>query len=197
VLLGVSRLEIVVKKLTPALIDSFLYFFDHVAFTDHPRWASCYCYFYRKDWAEGEWERRSGEQNRRDAVRAIESSEMNGYLAFLDGQPVGWCHANGTEHIVKGRKHLKREPGEKTGVFACFIIAPAHRGKGIATKLLQAACEEFRREGYTSVQAYPRKEGTSVFENYHGPLRMYLKNGFEIVEEADGYFVVQKRFLPV
>ena len=185
-------MEIAVKKLTPELAESFLHFFDHVAFQDNERWASCYCHYYRSSWGEGEWGQRSREENRQAAAKWIEAGGLNGYLAFSEGEPVGWCHANDANHVVKGADQ-PRDPAAKMGVFACFITAPDHRGKGIATALLRAACEGFRATGYSLAEGYPSKQGETVQDHYHGPLGMYEAQGFEVVRELEHCYVVQKR----
>lgn len=191
---GGAELKVEVKKLTPELTEAFLHFFDHVAFQDNERWASCYCHFYRREWAEGEWGQRSAEENRDAAVQWIKANGLNGYLAFADGEPVGWCHANDAGNVVKGN-HVEREPDAKTGVFACFIVAPDHRGQGIATQLLRAACEGFKEDGYAYVEGYPAKQGETVQDHYHGPLAMYEENGFVLVADYDDDNVVMRKAL--
>ena len=34
-----------IKTLNDETLEDYLYFFDHVAFADHPDWAGCYCTF--------------------------------------------------------------------------------------------------------------------------------------------------------
>ncbi|TCP58111.1 acetyltransferase (GNAT) family protein [Tumebacillus sp. BK434] len=184
-------MNVEVKKLTPDLAESFLHFFDHVAFQDNERWASCYCYFYRREWADGEWDGRSAEENREAAVQWIKANGLNGYLAFADGEPVGWCHANDAQNVVKSAD-VMREPEAKTGVFVCFIVAPDQRGKGIATALLRAACAGFKAEGYQYVEGYPNKRGETVQDHYHGPFSMYEENGFEVAEDCEDRVVMRK-----
>ena len=77
-------------------------------------------------------------------------------------------------------------------MFACFIVAPEHRGKGIATALLRAACEGFQADGYQYVEGYPVKRGVSVQDHYHGPYAMYEENGFEVAEDWEERVVMRK-----
>jgi hypothetical protein len=39
-------MTVTINPLTAELLDDFVCFFDQVAFTDNPDWASCYCYYY-------------------------------------------------------------------------------------------------------------------------------------------------------
>ena len=78
--------DLTVKELTPSLRDDFLLFFDNVAFADNPDWSDCYCYTYH-------FSDRGKAENRRAASNQIEESRIQGFLAYGDGNPVGWCNA--------------------------------------------------------------------------------------------------------
>jgi hypothetical protein len=41
--------DIIIKKLSPELVDDYLYFFDNIGFSDHKEWSWCYCTFYHFD----------------------------------------------------------------------------------------------------------------------------------------------------
>jgi ribosomal protein S18 acetylase RimI-like enzyme len=181
--------DIVIRKLSPQLMDDYLKFFDTVAFTDNPGWASCYCYFSHAPHQTEDWQTRTGVQNRDAAMDSIQRSRMSGYLAYSGGKPVGWCNAN-----IKTRfSTFENNVDESIGAIVCFIVGKDYRGQGIATRLLDAACEGFHRDGIRIVEAYPRTQAKSESANYHGPLEMYLRAGFEKVEEADGTITVRKR----
>jgi GNAT superfamily N-acetyltransferase len=174
--------DIRVKRLTPELIDDFLAFFDHVAFSDNPLHSRCYCQFYHTGCPKDEWERRTADENRRVTREMIVSGRMHGYLAYLGDRPVGWCHADAMASLTRLKEDCD-EPeyaGMKVGVIVCFLVAPEHRRQGVATRLMSRACADFLDQGYDIVEAYPRKEGKSDAENYLGPLEMYLNDGFEI-----------------
>jgi len=55
---------ITIRPLTAASLPDFLHFFDHVAFSDNPKWASCYCHFPHADHSRVEWKTRGAEENR-------------------------------------------------------------------------------------------------------------------------------------
>lgn len=187
-------MNITVKSLTPSLLDDFLYFFDQVAFTDNPEWASCYCHYYHYGCTNKEWRKRSKEENRSSTRQLILSGEMQGYLAYIDSKPAGWCNANNKTKYDRllAEKELLDSPAEKVGSIVCFLIAPGHRRKGLARQLFTEAMEGFKMKGYQYLEAYPRKKALTEAHHYHGTLSMYEKAGFTIYKELNDYYVVRK-----
>src|SRR4030042_1999813 len=166
-----------IEPLTPELVDDFLHFFDHVAFADNPDWASCYCYFFHVSQDDWEKRERTKEENREGARQLILAGGMHGYLAYADGQPVGWCNANDKSSYRRllDEKELWDADSDKVGAIVCFIIAPDQRRKGIARQLLQGVCSGFESQGYDYVEAYPRQGELSAADQYHGPLSLYIE----------------------
>lgn len=81
----------------------------------------------------------------------------------------------------------------------CFIVAPGVRGEGVGTTLLRAAVESFSAAGLAHAQRFARrpdaKRGeweTFATSNYHGPLSMYLANGFVEVGSLGGYVIMRR-----
>lgn len=184
---------VTVRRLEPALLDDYLRFFDTRAFTDNPRWASCYCYFPYHDPAKTHWPERSGEQNRTAICGGIRKGTAHGYLAYEGTDVVGWCNAG----PYRAYPMLADEPvpnPTRTGIVFCFIVAPEKRGHGVARLLLDGACAGFAADGLRYVQARPVRDAASAAANHLGPLAMYLDAGFEIQhEDQDGNVTVRKR----
>ena len=179
--------DLAVKELTPSLKDDFLLFFDHIAFMDNPDWADCYCYTYH-------FADRGRVENRRAAANQIEERRIQGFLAYRDGNPVGWCNAANRD-IYPSLHRLMRsrqDDLERIGSIVCFVISPLHRSKGVASRLLNAACDKFSEQGLEHAEAYPVKKPTSDADNFPGPLSMYQRNGFKRYRDAGWYFVVRK-----
>jgi GNAT superfamily N-acetyltransferase len=182
-----ARLGIDVKKLGTGTKKDFLYFFDEVGFADNKDWSGCYCQFYLEDFTDEEWEKRTPEGNREAAIRRIEDGEMKGFIAYQEGKPVGWCHANLKKEISAYREGA----GSLDAIIACFVIAPGHRRQGIATMLLEDVVTQFREAGYESIEAHPVKGTDRTDFNYHGFLPMYERAGFRIVGESERYYTVR------
>jgi len=187
-----------IKKLSPDLLEDWLYFFDNVAFCDNGEWEGCYCMCYH--WSEElnshkSWNcsKADAPYNRKCAVDLISKGKMKGYLAYEDGKVIGWCNTNDKQAYDNVNFRLPRDSFDNTHrvkCIVCFCISPYTRGKGVATALLEKVCEDAAAEGYDCIEAYP-------FDNdknnaYHGPRSMYEKHGFEKQEHLDGVTVFRK-----
>ncbi len=192
-------MDIIIKKLTPALINDYLNFFDNVAFTDHKEWSFCYCmFFHTTDEMEEAYEKTGEVKNRDYAIEYINAGKMNGYLAYAQDKVVGWLNIDDKQSFYTLSRERRPElwtdnSGDNIKSAVCFLIAPAMRGRGIATRLLEKACADSKAEGYNLVEAYPVKAAGDNFLHYHGPISIYNKNGFSVYKELDDIFIVQKK----
>ena len=88
----------------------------------------------------------------------------------------------------------ERDPG--VGAVVCFVVAPDQRRQGIATLLLDAALEHLRSRGMTAAEAYPWigeiDPARWVWTQYVGPLPMYEKAGFAVVERKQDFCIVRR-----
>lgn len=177
-----------IVPLTPDRAHLFFELFDGEGFADNPGWSGCYCRFYHYDHEGGDWENEPAADNRTDACHLIADGTMRGWIALEGQRPVGWLNA--------GRKDGYRAfcgddvPGkasDATGIITCFLVAPSARGKGVARQLLETALEGFRAQGLSWVEAKPAKSPETAASNYHGPLSMYLKHGFEMAGDFSEY----------
>ena len=187
--------DIDIRPLTPQRLPDFLDFFEQRAFTDNPRWQSCYCHFPHADHATVIWKERSAVQNRAATCERIAAGTMGGWLAYSQQQAIGWCNA-GPRRFVAGLFDAPEPLAERIGAIACFVVAPAFRGQHIATALLAAACDGLRERGFEWAEAYPRADAATAAESHHGPLAMYLAAGFVVVKDDDGDLTVRKRLNP-
>ena len=196
-------MTIVVKELSPALLDDYLSFFDHDAFADFPWWSACYCRFFNDPGdPEGDSSPNLRDHHRPLAIELVKGGQTQGLLAYDEGKPVGWCNAaprasyRMPRHIAKATD----DPSEPVGSTVCFIVAAPYRGRGVGTALLDAACEMFRRQRLRIAEGYPKTEPapTTPYEipwsahNYHGPLAMYLDRGFIVHKKLEKIAVVRK-----
>lgn len=181
--------------LTPERRQDYLQFFDTRAFTDNSKWSSCYCYFPIHDPARIEWQARTAAENRASVSDCITSGTTSGVLAYLGDEVVGWCHA-GPWSMYPMLQEIPETDTDRLGVIFCFVVAPGHRGQGVARSLLGAACDSLREQGLTAVRAKPLRNAQGAAANHLGPLSMYLAAGFEIVREsADGDVFVRRSLL--
>ena len=186
--------EIIVRELSPHILEDWLAFFDHDAFADNPEWSACYCHFYHADHEASDWDDRSATQNRAASCDLITAGRLSGYLAYVGGKPIGWCHAAPRLLIpnLQKDKTLAIGDADRVGSVVCFAVAGPHRGSGVANQLLEAACAGFRGQGLAIAEAYPRKNAVGDAANYHGPLSLYLHSGFSPFRESDRILIVRK-----
>lgn len=191
-------MPIQVKPLSPGLLHHWLHFFDNVAFVDNADWSDCYCCCYQLDCTNEAWSKRIKTENRTTAQELILSQKMNGYLAFDGDDPVGWCNVNTYQSFPRlsfdiDKKLIDTKRDGMVASVICFIIAITHRGKGIARSLLKQAITDFSTNGFDAMEAYPRKGANlTPADQFHGPLQLYLNEGFEVVKEFEKYSLVRK-----
>lgn len=199
-------MHIEIHRLTPERLDDFLYFFENVAHTDNKKWDRCYCNNYCA--AHNSHTLRKADMAnpdvRRDfAIKYVQEGLMQGYLAYADGNVIGWCNANTRNdclHCFGWKYHIanwkiNRKSKEKIKSVFCFTVAPEMRGKGIATAMLERVIEDARIDGYAYIEAYPNKETADMYYNYVGPLHLYKKLGFKVYAETKWRLVLRKNLL--
>ena len=193
-----------IRELAPALLDDYLAFFDRDAFADFPWWSACYCRFWddRVD-IEGDSSARHRDDYRALVTELIRDGRQQGLLAYNDGKVVGWCNAKARLAYAMPRR-IEKAPADdaaRVGSVVCFIVAQDFRGKGLASAMLDAACEKFRREGLAIAEAYPTTAPPSgpyadqipwSAHNHTGPLEMYRKAGFTVHQQLERFAVVRK-----
>lgn len=194
-------MNITIKKLEPALIDDYFRFFEQIAFADHPEWGcECYCCFFHATDA-AEWKARSVTDNRAVAQAMIMTGRLQGMLAYADDIPVAWCHYDRKENLpglnVFYPELVEDNPDQaKIASIVCFTVAQGYRGLGLAGRLLRAACDDLAEQGCSIIEAYPRTAESSVEEHYHGPLPLYLNQGFTVLRQLANQAIVQKIIRP-
>ncbi|MDQ5861614.1 MAG: GNAT family N-acetyltransferase [Actinomycetota bacterium] len=119
-------------------------------------------------------------------------SPAPGVLAFVDGQPVGWCAVEPRTcypRVLRSRVlRLADEsgppdsetasPDASGGVWSvtCFVVAAGHRRSGVAAALLRAAVEHARLNGADVVEGYPvdraQRPKAGPADLYHGTLNL-------------------------
>jgi len=181
-----------VRALTPELLPDFLKFFDGTAFSDNPKWSSCYCQCFYEDHRLVKWSERTAPENRARACERIAGGLMQGYLAYMDGAPVGWCNA-APRTLLHALDDEPIPDAEQVGAIICFLVEPSHRGRGIARQLLEAACDGLLLQGLRIAEANPRTEFDSAAANHFGPLSLYLSAGFSVYRyDSDGSVYVRR-----
>ncbi|MDE0326527.1 MAG: GNAT family N-acetyltransferase [Candidatus Poribacteria bacterium] len=185
--IDLANLEL--RELTPDCADDFLDYFDGDAFADNPEGTSCYCCYFHWIGTNGEdWSSRTAAANRAWKAELIQRSETTGILAYLNNRPVGWCHAAEKRSLahLAAMDVLASSDDESVGSIVCFVVTKRFRGTGLSHLLLEAACALLAKRNLRIVEAYPDRQATDSYSNFHGRLDMFLNAGFQIHRELEG-----------
>jgi GNAT superfamily N-acetyltransferase len=153
-----------------------------------PRW--CWCMIWRA--AGEEAAQRSGPARKRAMRGRVERGLPTGILAYVDGEPVGWCSIAPRATY----RPLGGPPGDD-GVWSvvCFFLQRPFRGQGLAKRLLAAAVAHAARRGARMVEAYPVDSDSPSFR-FMGQVSMFREAGFEEVARAGSRRHVMRLQMP-
>ena len=134
----------------------------------------CWCMWWKLK--RSEFEKWKGEGNRKALKQLMDSGEAPGLLAYLDGEPVGWCAVAPREAypVLDRSRILKRVDDEAVWSIVCFFVARNFRRKQVTTELLKAAVQ------------YGKDHGARIVEVFTGTASAFLKAGLvEVVRRSE------------
>ena len=131
-----------VKPLSPDRLPDFMAFFEGEAFSDNPKWSSCYCQCFYEDHSKVLWADRTAGENRVCASRRINTGEMQGLLAYR-GQS-GRVVQRGTTKaapLTRRRTHSRVGVGGHHHVLPCRTKPPwpGHRHSVVGGRVPKVA----------------------------------------------------------
>ncbi|OZV11976.1 GNAT family N-acetyltransferase [Tissierella sp. P1] len=180
-----------VKSLSPELAETFVEYLGNLDFAHAPHWSTCFCRYYHTNCSFEQWQNRTGEKNRAEAIEQIKLGNMKGYLVFDGNKCIGWCNANDVREFKRLEDdidHIIKE--KKVGCIICFVIHPGYRGRGIARLVLKKAIEDFKAQGFDAVIALPIEIKEAPEKAYRGTFAMYKEQGFEEIERHDSLSIM-------
>lgn len=144
----------------------------------------------------------SDRDEREQMLRAQVTAEPSpALIAYVDGEAAGWVRVG--PRTTQPRLSRTRdfaatsEPWDDPSVWAvtCFVVRKEHRGKGLNSRLLDAAIDHARANGARIVEAYPNDTSAtqrSANELYRGILSVFESAGFrEIARPKPERVIVQ------
>lgn len=191
--------NVIIKPLTQELKSDYLDFFDNRAFTDGNPNGPCYCTSPNQDEETinqmvSEFLANGVKKTiRKYAVKMLDESKIQGYLAFDEDIAIGWCNAADIESYERFIPDFARmNTRGKTISIVCFEIAPEYRGIGLASAFVDKICADAKLKGYAAVEGYPKiYEGHNIFD-FCGPIKLYHKSGFQEVARENGQIIMRK-----
>lgn len=103
------------------------------------------------------YESGKGAANRAAFRRRVRAGPPPGVLAYVTGDPVGWCAvAPRSEYDYLTRSRVLRQLDDRpVWSVSCLFVASPYRGRGLSVKLLRAAVEMAGKAGAEIVEGYP------------------------------------------
>lgn len=140
----------------------------------------CWCMEWRR--SRSDWERDAGEGNRQGMKRFVESGQVPGILAYINGEPAGWCSVSPRPTLVglKQAGQYRRFEDPTIWVVICFYVAEKHHGRGIMKALLRAAVDYAIGQGAKIVEGYPA-EPQFFGDGAGGSIPVFEQAGFQQV----------------
>ena len=190
-----------VRPLTPSRWDDLLELFG-----ERGAYSGRWCMFYRQSGKEFTANAHGG--NRRAFKALVDGRRTPGLLAYDGGTVVGWCSVAPRGEFGRiERSPVVKPADDLTGVWSlvCFYIDRNHRGRGVATALLEAAEAYARKRGARWLEAYPvdpfgGRSGSAAVRKidnataFVGVASMFENAGFEVVtRRKPGRPIMRKR----
>jgi len=92
--------------------------------------------------------------------RILAESRTDGYVAYADGAPVGWCQVAPLDSLPYYRERGREaDAGPHVHAVTCLLVVPETRGRGLAHEILALVLDELRARGVRRVQAFPCRYG--------------------------------------
>jgi GNAT superfamily N-acetyltransferase len=169
--------------------------------------AGCQCQWFKardfewKSIPRDELTRRLREQT---ACGHPESESTSGLVAFLDGEPVGWCAVEPRtaylRRLERTRIHWagRTEDRQDSSIWAvtCFVVRKGFRRQGISGALAAATVDFARDRGAKAIEGYPMivEPGTNITwgELFVGSRSIFVEAGFAEVTHPSPRRVVMR-----
>ena len=143
----------------------------------HGKFRYCSCMRWRMRSAEF---KRSMKEDRVAALnRLVEQGMSVGILAYVDGEPVGWCSIAPRESYAALEHYagLPRLDDAPTWSIVCFFVDRSLRRQGVTLGLLRAAVEYARNRGAAIIEGYPVPPGARLY-TFMGSPATFRRAGF-------------------
>ncbi len=123
---------------------------------------------------------KSSKEERVEALAGLVRDHVPiGVLAYLDGEPVGWCSVapRETYGALERYKALPRLDDVPVWSVVCFFVSSGSRRKGVTAGLLRAAVAYAVAHGAAAVEGYPVEPGERLY-TYMGAPSAFRAAGF-------------------
>ena len=154
----------------------------------------CWCMVWRLSSTEL---RRLPAADRRDLLEAlVAGGTPTGLLAYVDGDPVGWCSVGPRETFGRLVRSRTLPPPDEQPAWAitCFYVKAGFRRRGIASALVQGAVAHATESGAASLDGYAGRN-TDDKPASSGGIGLFRAAGFHEAPNTSTYYVTMRRML--
>ena len=143
-------LELAIHPLTAERWNDF----EHL-FGPRGACAGCWCMFWKLPQAN--FNALAGEDTHQQQRLLVESGVVPGLLAYVHGEPIGWCAVEPRSSYPRLARSRVLKPVDDLPVWSvtCFFINKDQRGRGVTVALLRAAIAHVREHGGRILEGYP------------------------------------------
>lgn len=178
-----SGVTIDIHPVTPARRGDLLELFG-----DNGAYANCWCAWFLLTGRE--FDDATPAERRTVLLDRVDGGRVPGLLAYVDGEPIGWCAVGPRDEYRRMNTPRARTyaplDDRPAWVINCFYIDHSYRRSGIATALLDAAVGFARTEGAERVEGYPIDPAlttTNAAGLYLGTRAMFEAAGFDLAAQ--------------
>ncbi len=116
-----------------------------------------------------------------------ESGTTSGLVAYLDGEPVGWCAVEPRiaygglvrNNRVPWEGRAENKTDDSVWAVTCFLTRAGFRKRGVSRTLARAAVDFARDRGARAIEGYPMTTKNAILEELHvGTEGMFADAGF-------------------
>jgi GNAT superfamily N-acetyltransferase len=127
--------------------------------------AACQCQYFRltpAEWTASRREDRAARFRAQTACDQPRARSTSGLVAYLGGEPAGWCaveprpvyvHLRGSRVVWAGRDEDRDD--DSVWAITCFVTRTGFRRRGISAALTAAAVDYARERGARALEGYP------------------------------------------
>jgi GNAT superfamily N-acetyltransferase len=188
-----SKIE--VHPLTAARWDDLVSLFG-----ERGAYSGCWCMYWRLP--RSEFDALDGPANKKRLHRLAVKGPVPGLLAYLDGEPAGWCSiAPRDEYPALERSRVyKRLDNEPVWSIVCFFMRRTARGQGLMEQMIRGAVAYAKENGARVVEAYPTDLDAQKLagrrltgaDGYMGIASVFRKAGFVEMRRASETKIIMR-----
>jgi GNAT superfamily N-acetyltransferase len=155
----------------------------------------CWCMWWRLP--RSQFNKQKGAANREAMKALVDSGQVPGILAFVDGAVAGWCSVAPREEFPGLSRSRTLQPIDDQPVWSvvCLFVRREYRRQGLSVRMLKAAAEYVRSRGGRLVEGYavdPKGPNAAAPFIWTGVTSAFQQAGFREVARPGARRIMRK-----